>query len=111
LEGPGSGDSVGLGVDYDPWLGKALCEVRGTISGLSATDFNKPNAADDQKAALLDKIDAVCDQYDDGAYRGALNKLQRDVTKKLDKWLVSTSSAPLITKVNAEILILNGFLP
>ncbi len=58
--------------------------------------------------ALLDKIGAVCDQYDDSSYQGAINKLQHDVIKKLEKWLVD--GAGLIEMVDDEIIILEGFL-
>ena len=109
--GPGSGDSVSANVDYDPWLGQQLCALKIDIAALDNDDFTKPKAADDQRQALLDKIDAVCDQYGDGAYRGSENKLERDVMKKLEKWIVSTSNGPLIDKVDAEIAILQGFLP
>ena len=108
--GPGSGDSVSANVLFDPWLGKALCELRDAIAALPVEDFNNQKAWEDQQQALLDKIDAVCGQFGDGAYRGALNKLQHDVIKKLEKWIVSPSNEPLIEMVNAEIQILNGFL-
>jgi len=71
-------------------------------------DFNKSKAALGQKQALLDKVDAVCDQYGDGAYRGAINKLEHDVMKKLEKWIVESDD--LIDMVEAEIDILRNFL-
>jgi len=107
--GPGTGDAVSDYVGYDPWLGQQLCALKTAISGLSDEDFNKPNAATDQRQALLDKIDAVCDQYGDGAYRGALNKLQYDVTKRIEKWIVLGEQGALIAKVDAEITILLNF--
>ncbi|MBA7467418.1 MAG: hypothetical protein GH158_03740 [Dehalococcoidia bacterium] len=107
-EGPGSGDAVSDDVNYDPWLGQQLCALKAAIAELPDTDFTKPKAASGQRQALLDKIDAVCDQYGDGAYRGAINKLEHDVIKKLEKWI--SDSGNLIDMVNAEISILQGFL-
>ncbi len=105
--GPGTGDSVSANVDYDPWLGQQLCALKVAITELSDNAFNKQNAASDQRQALLDKVDAVLQQIDDGAYRGALNKLERDVGKKLEKWLVSGET--LLNMVDAEITILENF--
>ena len=104
----GIGDAVSSNVDYDPWLGKQLCELKSAIAALPNDNFNKPSAANDQRQALLDKIDAVCDQYDDSSYWGALNKLQHDVIKKIEKWIVD--SGELVGMVNAEIMILENFL-
>jgi parallel beta-helix repeat protein len=111
--GLGSGDAVSANVDYSSWLGKLLNEVRGTIAGLPDSAFKKQNAAGDQRQALIDKIDAVYDQFDDGAYRGALNKLERDIAKRIEKWIEedAITAWELMTKVNAEIDILEGFVP
>jgi len=109
--GPGIGDSVSVNVDFEPWLGMNLYNLRDAIEGLDMDDFTKSKAAPGQKEALLDKVDAVCGQYGDGAYRGALNKLERDVIKKLEKWIVSgDKQTALIDMVEAEIDILRNFL-
>lgn len=102
--GPGSGDSVSANVDYDPWLGQQLCDLKDAIAELSDEDFTKPKAAE-----LLAKIDAVCDQYGDGSYRGALNKLERDIKRAIERWIVPGDERDaLIDMVNAEITILEG---
>ena len=106
--GPGSGDSVSTNVDYEPWLGQQLCALKVAIAALDDEDFTKPKAWSDQQEALLDKIDAVCDQYGDGAYRGALNKLERDITRAIERWI--DESGDLIDMVNDEIDILENFL-
>ena len=108
--GPGSGDAVSVNVLFDPWLGQQLCALKSAITALSDGDFTKPKAADGQKPALLDKVDAVCDQYGDGAYRGAMNKLERDITRAIQRWIVPGEQAALLTMVDAEIDILEGFL-
>ncbi len=108
--GPGSGDSVSANVDYDPWLGQQLCALKIDIAALDDDDFTKPKAADDQRQALLDKVDAVCDQYGDGSYRGAQNKLERDTTRAIERWIEDPPQADLIAYFTAEIAILQGFL-
>ncbi len=102
------GDAVSANVDYDPWLGKSLSELKDDIEALSDEDFNKEPT--DRRDSLVDKIESVFDQYDDGSYRGALNKLQRDLTKRIEKWIIEGEQDALIALVDAEILILNGFV-
>ena len=108
--GSGSGDSVSANVDYEPWLGQQLCALKTAIAALVIADFNNTKAWEDQQEALLDKVDAVCDQFGDGSYRGALNKLQRDVTKRIEKWIDTDSQGVLIGHVQDEIDILYGFV-
>jgi len=108
--GPGSGDAVSANVDYDPWLGQQLCALKSAITALSDGDFTKPKAATDQRQALLDKVDAVCGQYGDGAYRGAMNKLERDITRAIERWIDDPPQTDLTNMVKDEIDILEGFL-
>ncbi len=111
--GSGSGDAVSANVLFDPWLGQQLCALKVAIAGLPDSAFKKQNAAGDQRQALIDKIDAVFDQYDDCAHRGAKNKLERDIAKRIEKWIEedAITNWGLIAKVDAEIDILEGFLP
>ena len=87
-----------------------LSDLRDAIDDLDDEDFTKPKAWEDQQEALLDKVDAVCGQFGDGAYRGAMTKLQRDIAKRIEKWIVTDAQDALLDKVNAEIAILQGFL-
>lgn len=109
--GPGH-DSAGVSanVDYIPWLGKQLCALKTAIAALVSDDFNNTKAWVGQKQALLNKIDAVGDQFGDGSYRGALNKLQRDVTKRIAKWIDPDSQGVLFGYVDDEIDILSCFV-
>ncbi len=106
--GPGSGDSVSANVAYDPWLGQQLCALKSAITALDDEDFTKPKAWSDQQEALLDKIDAVCGQIEDGAYRGALNKLEKDIKRAIQRWIVEDEQGALIVYVDDEIEILEG---
>ncbi len=108
--GLGSGDSVSANVEYDPWLGQQLCALKVAIAALPDNAFTKPKAATNQREALLNKIDAVCGQIEDGAYRGALNKLEKDIKRAIQRWIVEDEQEDLIQKVEAEIDILENFL-
>lgn len=109
--GPGTGDTVSANVDYDSWLGKNLSDLRVAIGDLDDDDFNKLKAASGQKQALLNKVNSVCDQFGAGSYRGALNKLQRDITKRIEKWINNPPASDLIDLVEAETEVLEYFLP
>lgn len=43
---------------------------------------------DDRRRALLNKLRAVESQFDAGAYDGAARKLDRDVRKSIDRWIL-----------------------
>jgi len=106
--GPGSGDSVSANVLFEPWLGQQLCALKIDIAALVSTDFNNPKAATNQREALLNKVDAVCGQIEDCSYRGAINKLEKDITRAIQRWIVPDVQDALIDMVDAEIEILEG---
>ncbi|MCT9097413.1 hypothetical protein [Haloarchaeobius sp. HME9146] len=67
---------------FDP-VSKVLSEM---IASLPDAAFE--NNPDSRRETLQLKLDAVHGQVDEGAYRGAANKLENDVLDKLHKWLV-----------------------
>ena len=48
-----------------------MSDLKIAIDALVSTDFTKPNAANDRKIALQDKVNSVLGQIEDGEYRGA----------------------------------------
>ena len=113
---PGLGDQVSDYVLYEPWLKGPFPSVEAAFSILEdlgveidellATDFNNAK----QQKALLNKVDAVFKQIEAGAYQGAINKLQNDVTDKIEKWVVEAYWSELTGKVEAVIAILEDLL-
>ncbi len=83
----GAGDSVSGLVDYDPWLGEPLCDLKSAIDDLLPSDFKKSKAADGQRAGLLDMVDSVSDRLNDGSYQNARRMLTRQITRAIDKWI------------------------
>jgi hypothetical protein len=99
----GSGDAVSENVNFDPWLGKKFIE-------LIKDDFKNEKAWSGQQKALLAKMEAVSKQIKNGAYQGAINKLQNDILNKIEKWIDEPPREDLIEEVEAIIEILEGLL-
>jgi pimeloyl-ACP methyl ester carboxylesterase len=70
----------------------ALTNVEGLINALPDSAFRNRKNRD----ALLDKIDATFDQLETGAYTGAKDKLEKNIEKKIAKWIVASQRADLI---------------
>jgi len=81
------------------------------LSGGDGVDLKKPAA--DRKAALLDKIDEVIAKIDEGNYKGALKKLEKDIRPKLDntaKQAWATHDLELLAKIDEIIVFLEEML-
>jgi len=66
-----------------------LQQLYGNVSALPAEAFENVRLGDVEKNAVSNKINAVINQVEAGAYRGAVNKLRNDVEKVVVKWIVS----------------------
>jgi len=111
------GDVMINGVTYDlePTAEDVIAllkDLKAEINALSAEDFKKPKLAAQRKKALCNKINAVIHQIEDGAYKGAINKLKNDIRPKLDfnnkrSW-VATDMSTLLAKIDFIIGILQS---
>jgi len=85
--------AVGIGA-YD-----AVTKLQNQISARPASAFTNPN----NKGALLNKIEAVINQVENGAYNGAINKLDNDIKDKIEKWVVASEQATLLASADVAI--------
>ena len=85
--------AVGIGA-YD-----AVTKLQNQISALPASAFTNPN----HKGTLLNKIEAVINQVENGAYNGAINKLDNDIKDKIEKWVVASQQATLLASADVAI--------
>jgi len=85
--------AVGIGA-YD-----AVTKLQNQISARPASAFTNPN----NKGALLNKIEAVINQVENGAYNGAINKLDNDIKDKIEKWVVASEQATLLASEDVAI--------
>jgi len=65
---------------------KQLC---GNVSALPDEAFEDMKHADNGKNTMCNKINAVINQIEAGAYNGPLNKLRNDLEKVVEKWIAS----------------------
>src|SRR3989304_3003713 len=64
-----------------------LEELRNETQALPDNAFKKPETAQQSRQALINKINALINQIEAGAYQGALNKLEEDIEEKIDDWV------------------------
>ncbi|UCD39592.1 MAG: Ig-like domain repeat protein [Candidatus Bathyarchaeota archaeon] len=69
------------------------------------------HAAQGQKNALTNKIEAVIHQIEAGAYKGAVNKLENDLKDTIETWITEDYAVSLIEKINEIIKLITGELP
>jgi len=87
-----------------------LEELQDDISLLSDDDgVDLKNPAAERKAALLDKINEVIEKINEGNYKGAIKKLEKDIMPKFDntaKQAWTTHNSELLEKIEALIALL-----
>jgi len=69
------------------------------ISHLPDDAFKNSKAAKGHRTALCNKVEAVINQVEAGAYKGAINKLEHDIKDKIEKWIVEDEAEDLIDGV------------
>jgi uncharacterized membrane protein len=87
---------------------ESLEELSGVISALPDNAFKNPRTAPTHKGALCNKIKAVINQIEAGAFNGALNKLKSDMKKSVTDWIDPAIAADLIALIDEIIDIIEG---
>lgn len=82
----------------------ALAALEDQVKALPNSAFSNPH----QRKTLLNKIDAVINQIESGAYNRAINKLQTDIKDKVSKWIVASEQADLIGGIDVAIEAINN---
>jgi para-nitrobenzyl esterase len=80
----------------------AVTKLQNQISALPDSAFTNPN----HKGMLLNKIEAVINQVENGAYNGAIgaiNKLDNDIKGNIKKWVVASEQAALLASADVAI--------
>jgi hypothetical protein len=78
------------------------------IASLADDSFVNPNNAEQRRNTLLNKFDAMFEQVKQGAFNGAANKLQEDLRKRIEAWVVPDDQAVLLQMIDAAILMLQN---
>jgi len=78
------------------------------VSALPDNAFKNPRTAPAHKGALCNKIKAVINQIEAGAFNGALNKLKNDMKKSIMDWIDPAIAADLIALIDEIIDIIEG---
>jgi len=65
-------------------ISESLRELKDYINSLPPEAFSEKQKATEMKKALSNKIDAVIKMVEEGAYNGAINKLENDILAKVD---------------------------
>jgi para-nitrobenzyl esterase len=79
--------------------GDALTDLEALVEALPNSALRNAN----NREALLNKIDAVINQVESGAYNGAINKLESDIKDKVWKWISASEQAELIEGIEVAI--------
>lgn len=87
---------------------ESLSEV---VSALPDDAFKNPRSARGHRNALSNKINAVINQIESGAFSGSLNKLRNDLKKTITDWIDPPYATDLITLVDEIIDLIKGVTP
>ncbi|GEM_PF-1963042 len=65
-------------------ISESLRKLKDYVNSLPPEDFSEKQKVSEMKRALSNKIDAVIKMVEEGAYNGAINKLENDILAKVD---------------------------
>jgi hypothetical protein len=80
-----------------------LHQLHVNVTELPKEAFENARLADNRKNALCNKINALINQVEAGAYGGSLNKLSEDFKKTVSKWVISPWKERLLDSIQHVI--------
>ena len=87
-----------------------LQQLCSNVSALPNEAFENERTAENRKNALCNKIGAVINQVESGAYEGSLNKLRNDMEKIVREWVSSPWEESLLILIEQIISLIEGIL-
>ncbi|MBM4447124.1 MAG: carboxylesterase family protein [Chloroflexi bacterium] len=78
----------------------ALSDLESQISALPDSAFTDPN----HRNTLLNNLDDAINQVENGGYKGALNKLDKDVKNNIKEWIVAAQQPAVLDSVDVAIV-------
>lgn len=85
-----------------------LQQLCGDVSALPNEAFEDARRADVKKNTLCNKINAVIHQVEADAYRGALNKLRKDVKGSVTKWVGRPWRKNILSLIRCIVKLIKG---
>ena len=83
-----------------------LQQLYSNVSALPNEAFENGRTAENRKNALCNKIGAVINQVESGAYEGSLNKLRNDMEKTVGDWVNSPWREALLELIKQIISLI-----
>ncbi|MCL6577906.1 MAG: Ig-like domain repeat protein [Candidatus Bathyarchaeota archaeon] len=86
----------------------SLQQLFSNVSILPNEAFENPRQTDMEKNTLCNKINAIINQIEAGAYDGAVNKLRNDLENMVTKWITSPWKECLLNLIEEIIKLIKG---
>ena len=83
-----------------------LKHLNNGILSLPKNAFKDLKLADTKRNVLCNKVDAVINQVEEGAFKGSLNKLTKDIEKAVKKWIVNPWRECLLNLIKRIIKVI-----
>ncbi|MBX5328166.1 MAG: Ig-like domain repeat protein [Candidatus Bathyarchaeota archaeon] len=85
-----------------------LQQLCGNVSMLPNEAFENSKHANTEKNTFCNKINAVINQIEAGAYDGAINKLRNDIENAVTKWVTNPWKEHLLNLIEEIIKLIKG---
>lgn len=100
--------SSGIAFQYDASIApdpiQTLNKLEVEVKALTTADFKNPKSSANQKQAILKQIKDINNLIHKGNFKSAVNKLNQDVKKKINTWIVSSKQSILVKTINTGVI-------